>query len=79
MRETRSACFVLNRFAPDMVLDAAEMSLRWLHEVLGQERALQDRHAVPKLEGSKGIEIKDEDKDVVVYGDPQSVKRSRQE
>lgn len=77
MREIRSACSVVNRSAPETIPDLAEMWLGWLHELLGQKRALQGRHAVLKPEVGEVIGSKDENEDAVVYGDTRPVKRSR--
>lgn len=79
MRRIRSAYFVLNRRAPETVLDLANMSLGLLRELLGQELELQGRHAVPKPEGEEVTEIKDEDGEVKVYVDSRPVEQSRRE
>lgn len=79
MHKIWSACFVLNCRAPETVLDHAKVSLRLLPELLGQERALQVRGAVPKLEKGKVIEIKYEGEEAVAYEDPRPIKQSRRE
>lgn len=70
VREIRAACFVLNRTAFETVLDLARTSLGWLCKLLRLDRALQGPHAVPKQKVGEVIEIKDEENETVVYGDP---------
>lgn len=79
MREMRSACFFLSPPASETVPGLVKMSLAWLRELLGQERALQGRHAVPKPEVGEAIEIKDENEEALVYWDTRPVNRSRRE
>lgn len=55
MREIRSPCSAPSHRAPETVLDLAKMSLGWLRELLGQKRASQEHHAVPKLKLGKVI------------------------
>lgn len=57
VREIRLACFVLGRRAPRNVIDSAKMSLGWFRELLRQNRPLQRRHAVLKLEVGEVIEM----------------------
>lgn len=77
--EIRSACIFFSRCAPETVITLAKMSLGLLHDVLGQERALSRRHAVPKPKVDEVTEIRDEDEERVVYTDPPPVKRSKRE
>lgn len=77
MREIRSECFFFNRRAPETVFDLSKMSLGWIRKLLGQERRLHGHHAVLKPEVGEAIEIKDEDEEAVVYGDPRRAKRRR--
>lgn len=53
MQEVQSSCYVLSRRALETVLELARTLLCCLHELLAQERALQERHAVsePKVSG----------------------------
>lgn len=69
-REIRSACFVLNRRASKVVFNLAEMSLGWPRRLLGQGRALQRRHAAPKLKMGEVTTMRNEKEEAAVYGDP---------
>lgn len=78
MRGTRLGCFVPSRRAPETIFNLAKMSLEGLRKLLGQERALRGRHAVPETEVGEFIAIKVENEEAVRFRDLQPVKRSRQ-
>lgn len=78
-RETRSSCFVFNRRSPETVLDLAKMSLVWLRELLGLERAWRGRPTVLEPDAAEVVEKKVEDEKVVVYADRRPITRSRHE
>lgn len=79
MPEIRLAYFVFNRRALKTVPILVKMFLERLRELLGQNRAWQEFHAVPKPEVDRAVVIKDEDEEAVVCTDPRPVKRSRSE
>lgn len=79
MPEIRSAYFFLSCRASETFFDLAKMSFRWLRKLLGQKRALEGRHAVPEPEVSKVVELKDQNREPVVYRSSRPIKRSGRE
>lgn len=79
MREIPEAYFFLNCRAPETVVDLVKMSLGSLRRLLGQKRALPERHAVLKPEVSGGIKMASEDEEAVLYESSRPVKPSRRE
>lgn len=51
MGEIRSACFFHVRRGREIVFDSTRVLYNWLLVPLGQDRAMEERHAVPKPEG----------------------------